>query len=200
MYSKRCLFPLKSCTVLCPHRNTLDNYSPPVDSAKPRAVAAVSWPNRGPGQQIAAACQPRGRHPAVLIQTYCGLHPCHARTQRRHLTAHISFTTLEQHHTTQVLREERKGMESSSSRPVQGSSMKVLVAVDDSDGSRHALTWVLDHLVPADGAEQPRPTLVLVHAHEPLHHVMYPVGPGDPVSIRPFACATRLAAGTCLCS
>jgi hypothetical protein len=44
-------------------------------------------------------------------------------------------------------------MESSSSRPVSG-SMKALVAVDDSDGSRHVLAWVLDHLFPTDGAEQ----------------------------------------------
>jgi len=64
--------------------------------------------------------------------------------------------------------------------------MKVLVAVDDSDFSRHALAWVLDHLFfpsPA-AADQPpaaeprRPELVLVHALEPLRHVMYPVGPG----------------------
>ncbi|XP_062205010.1 soluble starch synthase 2-1, chloroplastic/amyloplastic-like isoform X2 [Phragmites australis] len=60
--------------------------------------------------------------------------------------------------------------------------MKVLVAVDDSDGSRHALAWVLDHLFPAAGQqEQPRPALVLVHAQEPLRHIMYPVGPGSAV-------------------
>ncbi|XP_039784218.1 universal stress protein YxiE-like isoform X1 [Panicum virgatum] len=67
--------------------------------------------------------------------------------------------------------------------------MKVLVAVDDSDFSRHALAWVLDHLFfpsPA-AADQPpaaeprRPELVLVHALEPLRHVMYPVGPGSAV-------------------
>uniref|UniRef100_A0A0E0BAW5 UspA domain-containing protein n=1 Tax=Oryza glumipatula TaxID=40148 RepID=A0A0E0BAW5_9ORYZ len=74
--------------------------------------------------------------------------------------------------------------------------MKVLVAVDDSRGSHRALSWVLDHLFfPAatgDGGEEeeqvPRPDheaaapeLVLVHAMEPLHHVMFPVGPGSAV-------------------
>ncbi|XP_066341617.1 uncharacterized protein [Miscanthus floridulus] len=65
--------------------------------------------------------------------------------------------------------------------------MKVLVAVDDSDGSRHALAWVLDHLFPAaeqqhEEEPQPPPALVLVHAQEPLRHVMmYPVGPGSAV-------------------
>jgi hypothetical protein len=63
--------------------------------------------------------------------------------------------------------------------------MKVLVAVDDSDFSRHALAWVLDHLFPVvpaaadQPAEEPHhPALVLVHALEPLRHIMYPVGPG----------------------
>lgn len=70
--------------------------------------------------------------------------------------------------------------------------MKVLVAVDDSSGSHRALAWVLDHLFfPAaatgDGGEEeqvprPAPELVLVHAMEPLHHVMFPVGPGQSVS------------------
>uniref|UniRef100_A0A0E0M7Z0 UspA domain-containing protein n=1 Tax=Oryza punctata TaxID=4537 RepID=A0A0E0M7Z0_ORYPU len=73
--------------------------------------------------------------------------------------------------------------------------MKVLVAVDDSRGSHRALAWVLDHLFfPAAGddcgreeEEVPRPVLeaapelVLVHAMEPLHHVMFPVGPGSAV-------------------
>ncbi|CAN6305083.1 unnamed protein product [Urochloa humidicola] len=68
--------------------------------------------------------------------------------------------------------------------------MKVVVALDDSDFSRHALAWVLDHLFPpaADAdhdqpaAAEPRPEqLVLVHALEPLRHIMYPVGPGSAV-------------------
>ncbi|KAG2537927.1 universal stress protein YxiE-like [Panicum virgatum] len=67
--------------------------------------------------------------------------------------------------------------------------MKVLVAVDDSDFSRHALAWALDHLffLPSPAADQPaaeaepRAELALVHALEPLRHVMYPVGPGSAV-------------------
>ncbi|CAL4942013.1 unnamed protein product [Urochloa decumbens] len=60
--------------------------------------------------------------------------------------------------------------------------MKVVVALDDSDFSRHALAWVLDHLFPPDAdAQQPAPALVLVHALEPLRHIMYPVGPGSAV-------------------
>ncbi|KAF0929735.1 hypothetical protein E2562_024427 [Oryza meyeriana var. granulata] len=76
--------------------------------------------------------------------------------------------------------------------------MKVLVAIDDSRGSHRALAWVLDHLFfPAatggvghhnDEEEEQvsrpdheAPELVLVHAMEPLHHVMYPVGPGSAV-------------------
>ncbi|RLN42195.1 hypothetical protein C2845_PM01G41720 [Panicum miliaceum] len=64
--------------------------------------------------------------------------------------------------------------------------MKVAVAVDDSDFSRHAVAWVLDHLFfPSPDADQPaaepRPELVLVHALEPLRHIMYPVGPGSAV-------------------
>ncbi|XP_062201346.1 uncharacterized protein LOC133903885 [Phragmites australis] len=58
--------------------------------------------------------------------------------------------------------------------------MKVLVAVDDSDGNRHALAWVLDHLFPA-ADQQPRAALVHVHAQEPLRHIMYPAGPGPAV-------------------
>lgn len=61
--------------------------------------------------------------------------------------------------------------------------MKVLVAVDDSRGSHHALAWVLRHLFLPAAAEkeqdQEAPELVLVHAQEPLHYVMYPVGPGE---------------------
>lgn len=65
--------------------------------------------------------------------------------------------------------------------------MKVVVAVDDSSGSHHALDWVLGHLFPATADDQeapePRPELVLVHALQPLNHVMYPVGPGDDRSV-----------------
>lgn len=62
--------------------------------------------------------------------------------------------------------------------------MKVLIALDDSGGSHHALDWVLRCLFPVGNGYQPateaRHELVLVHALEPLHHPMCPVGrPGD---------------------
>ncbi|XP_020150328.1 uncharacterized protein [Aegilops tauschii subsp. strangulata] len=63
--------------------------------------------------------------------------------------------------------------------------MKVLVALDDSGGSHHALDWVLRCLFPAGdqpATEEARHELVLVHALEPLHHAMCPVGgPGSAV-------------------
>ncbi|KAM3274099.1 hypothetical protein ACQJBY_043343 [Aegilops geniculata] len=63
--------------------------------------------------------------------------------------------------------------------------MKVLVALDDSGGSHHALDWVLRCLFPVGdqpAADEARHELVLVHALEPLHHAMCPVGgPGSAV-------------------
>ncbi|KAF7058161.1 hypothetical protein CFC21_065283 [Triticum aestivum] len=63
--------------------------------------------------------------------------------------------------------------------------MKVVVALDDSGGSHHALDWVLRSLFPAGdqpATEEARHELVLVHALEPLHHAMCPVGgPGSAV-------------------
>lgn len=80
--------------------------------------------------------------------------------------------------------------------------MKVVVAMDDSDFSRHALAWVLEHLFPAGADEQvvaevePQPALVLVHALEPLRHVMYPVGPGSAVYGAPSMMESVRAAQT----
>ncbi|KAF8672593.1 hypothetical protein HU200_049280 [Digitaria exilis] len=80
--------------------------------------------------------------------------------------------------------------------------MKVVAAVDDSDFSRHALAWVLDHLFPAAAADEKaevetlRPALVLVHALEPLRHVMYPVGPGSAVYGAPSMMESVRAAQT----
>ncbi|KAJ8493091.1 hypothetical protein OPV22_014812 [Ensete ventricosum] len=61
--------------------------------------------------------------------------------------------------------------------------MTVVVAVDESEGSLYALSWALDNLFPAavGGAPnkpQPLGRLVLVHAQQPLQHlIMHPVGP-----------------------
>ncbi|RZR72620.1 hypothetical protein BHM03_00014993 [Ensete ventricosum] len=59
--------------------------------------------------------------------------------------------------------------------------MTVVVAVDESEGSLYALSWALDNLFPAavGGAPnkpQPLGRLVLVHAQQPLQHlIMHPV-------------------------
>ncbi|RZR80104.1 hypothetical protein BHM03_00006030 [Ensete ventricosum] len=65
--------------------------------------------------------------------------------------------------------------------------MKVLVAVDESEGSLYALSWALDNLFTSAG-DVPDKTetlgrLVLIHAQQPLQHFMHPVGPcmADPL-------------------
>ncbi|XP_072992310.1 uncharacterized protein [Typha latifolia] len=61
--------------------------------------------------------------------------------------------------------------------------MKILVAVDDSQGSLYALSWAIDHLLTIAGtataaaAAAELGSLILLHAQQPLHHYMYPVGP-----------------------
>ncbi|CAL9079625.1 unnamed protein product [Musa textilis] len=59
--------------------------------------------------------------------------------------------------------------------------MKVLVAVEESEGSLYALSWALDNLFTSAG-DVPDKTewlgrLVLIHAQQPLQHFMHPVGP-----------------------
>lgn len=72
--------------------------------------------------------------------------------------------------------------------------MKVVVAIDESEGSLHALVWALDHLFTTtastgasasvtggevtDLAEHPRGSLILVHVQQPFQHYMFPSGPG----------------------
>ncbi|XP_030484305.1 universal stress protein A-like protein isoform X1 [Cannabis sativa] len=68
-------------------------------------------------------------------------------------------------------------------------TMKVMVAMDDSECSFNALKWALDHLFvtpPEMGttvlAEEPNPVepdmLVLVHVQQPFQHYGFPAGPG----------------------
>ncbi|XP_038691445.1 universal stress protein A-like protein isoform X1 [Tripterygium wilfordii] len=58
-----------------------------------------------------------------------------------------------------------------------GRSMKVMVAIDDSEGSFHALQWTLDNLsnviraTPIDDG-----MVTLVHVQEPFQHRIFPVG------------------------
>ncbi|CAL9204004.1 unnamed protein product [Musa hybrid cultivar] len=59
--------------------------------------------------------------------------------------------------------------------------MKVLVAVEETEGSLYALSWALDNLF-TSASDVPDKTeslgrLVLIHAQQPLQHFMHPVGP-----------------------
>ena len=61
--------------------------------------------------------------------------------------------------------------------------LKVMVAIDDSDGSFYALKWAVDHLFVAIGVA-PETSLeevgmvVLVHVKQPFQHFTVPAGPG----------------------
>lgn len=61
--------------------------------------------------------------------------------------------------------------------------MKVMVAVDESEGSFFALRWTLDHLVrrtsPAPPADDEEVEIItLVHVQQPFQHYAFPAGPG----------------------
>ncbi|KAL4606771.1 uncharacterized protein LOC142611398 [Castanea sativa] len=69
--------------------------------------------------------------------------------------------------------------------------LKVMVAIDDSDGSFYALKWAVDHLFVAIGVA-PEMSLeevgmvVLVHVQQPSQHfTVVPVGPGGAVFYPP---------------
>lgn len=61
--------------------------------------------------------------------------------------------------------------------------MKVMVAIDESDGSFYALKWALDHLFGSMGvAPETNPeevgTVVIVHVQQPFQQYVFPAGPG----------------------
>ncbi|KAI5585838.1 hypothetical protein BDE02_06G171300 [Populus trichocarpa] len=61
--------------------------------------------------------------------------------------------------------------------------LRIMVAIDDSDGSFYALNWALDNLVdgivPTTEPSQEESGLVtLVHVQQPFQHHMYPAGSG----------------------
>ncbi|XP_059427975.1 uncharacterized protein LOC132161798 [Corylus avellana] len=61
--------------------------------------------------------------------------------------------------------------------------MKVMVAIDESDGSFYALKWALDHLFGSMGiAPETNPeevgTVVMVHVQQPFQQYVFPAGPG----------------------
>lgn len=61
---------------------------------------------------------------------------------------------------------------------------KVMVGVDDSDGSFHALKWTLDHFffnLPADDKEEHESSysmIILVNVQQPFQPFIHPAGPG----------------------
>ncbi|XP_042486840.1 uncharacterized protein LOC122067056 isoform X2 [Macadamia integrifolia] len=79
---------------------------------------------------------------------------------------------------------------------VEKKQMKVMVAIDESEESFHALKWALDHLfffmpsssssaggVAAAEAEltqnQEHGMVILVHVQQPFHYYIAPAGPGS---------------------
>ncbi|XP_030925438.1 uncharacterized protein LOC115952404 [Quercus lobata] len=69
--------------------------------------------------------------------------------------------------------------------------LKVMVAIDDSDGSFYALKWAVDHLFVAIGTVAPETSLeevgmvVLVHVKQPFQHFTVPAGPGGAIFYPP---------------
>ncbi|KAK1288934.1 Universal stress protein A-like protein [Acorus calamus] len=66
----------------------------------------------------------------------------------------------------------------SGSRHSMGSGkMKVVVALDQSEGSFDALRWALRHLFSDPSGKSVAGSILLVHVQEPFHTYVYPVGP-----------------------
>lgn len=69
----------------------------------------------------------------------------------------------------------------------QETMMKVMVAIDESDGSLYALQWVLENLflhhrtATTPAAEEEPPTVTVVHVQPPFQQpfTAIPVGPGN---------------------
>ncbi|KAJ7975938.1 Universal stress protein A-like protein [Quillaja saponaria] len=77
---------------------------------------------------------------------------------------------------------------------VRRPKMKVMVAIDESDGSFYALKWALDNLFPTIaglGSSTPEASLgnvgivYLVHVIQPFHQYIVPAGPGGAVFTTP---------------
>lgn len=56
--------------------------------------------------------------------------------------------------------------------------MKVMVAIDESDGSFYALKWALDHLFGPETNPEELGTVVMVHVQQPFQLHVFPAGPG----------------------
>ncbi|XP_017415540.1 universal stress protein PHOS34 isoform X3 [Vigna angularis] len=64
--------------------------------------------------------------------------------------------------------------------------MKVMVGVDESDGSFYALKWAIDNLFTAmatvgEATEENEGMVILVHVEPKVQNFVYPVGPGGAV-------------------
>ncbi|KAI4319573.1 hypothetical protein MLD38_033158 [Melastoma candidum] len=67
----------------------------------------------------------------------------------------------------------------------QRKGMKMIVAIDESEGSFYALDWALDNIAGGGGGggegqagEAPVELLTLVHVQQPFQHYVLPPGPG----------------------
>ncbi|KDP21925.1 hypothetical protein JCGZ_03063 [Jatropha curcas] len=72
----------------------------------------------------------------------------------------------------------------------QRQKMKVMVALDESDGSFYALQWSLDNLIDGVSATnepslQESGLVTLVHVQQPFQPSFYPVGPGGAAAFYP---------------
>jgi site-specific recombinase len=62
--------------------------------------------------------------------------------------------------------------------------MRVMVAIDESDGSFYALKWALDHLfgsigvAPETNRLEEAGTVVMVYVQQPFQQYVFPAGPG----------------------
>jgi len=74
-------------------------------------------------------------------------------------------------------------MEESGGAEQRRMRMKVMVGVDESDGSLYALKWAIDNLFTAmatvgEATEENEGMVFLLHVEPKVHNFVYPVGPG----------------------
>jgi len=81
------------------------------------------------------------------------------------------------------LRKKKKTMEESGGAEQRRMRMKVMVGVDESEGSFYALKWAIDNLFTAmatvgEATEENDGMVFLVHVEPKVHTFLHPVGPG----------------------
>ncbi|XP_072974188.1 uncharacterized protein [Typha angustifolia] len=93
---------------------------------------------------------------------------------------------MEEPSEAEVHKMEEREVARSSSEQEKAAAMKVVVAVDESDGSFYALTWTIDHLFKLKTRTDqvvlvPNRNLVILHAQHAVENFVYPVaGHGTP--------------------